>query len=1522
MLRARWILICLFLITCPISCSEIVESCAHETFVQIVKDHKGEALRTISIEALRVLSEDLDSQRQTRLCLCKSGAAEALGITLKDNMPAIEPLTEADEGILELASGPTGELSRCLGETHEALCALANMFGPRKRSRREQKAALALFSNPQEVMARACLDLVKSDGLSSIIWISSLSYLQTEIAKSDPTRVDRPDILEEACRVLASISPLLLSETAASDGQMKWANDVFDALHNMLQSIDRTMKELPSNDRMNDLANDLTADALRGLCALAVSEPLKMKIVDQSLPALLTMKNFGEERGELSAASNQVLLALGFTDDELTAQVAGNNPDLLVDWFCLQRSFLIQAMARREIRRKIQSIWRLPFEDVSNKETVSLIRQVSGYSQKSSSDDEDTGGVIELFESFTFDYDSHDQRDAISKAYTQLYGTEEVKRGMDLASLTEALDLRESFKPTDDKGLLSKQIYPFGSISTEKEWVIGHARSVKLDPKSEKLCSSTQLPDRLERLLDFYFPSKLLQNEVIPLADLRPGASFNFRALMMPQRRYFSFRREGQLLSRLCEKQASMTDDGDIHWTIGFTNSTFAGEFVESLVQALYLCPMIVGLSFAKNSGWSSAQNTDNDIQGDEGGGLLANLVGSIPPWVAHMTFDGILTNRDLRALTAIIEMMGNLAASTTQEEELPDLGSTHSQGKFLSLNIRNSPDVEEKTWKAFFKLLGRSGPNRRTMKVLPLSSLKALDLSGNKLGDVMCGHILELVHEKDSGCTIEQLDLSGNRIGRGSRVVDALKSYVEYYRYNQSVGVNSSEKSWLSSLHTLNLSENDLFLGQAALEIIALLKNNALCLRSLDLSNNSLKGDYQLLTSCLKRNTSLCHLNMSGNNFGAQLLNAWLDEINSPDFDSGLSFLRLENNNPSLTDIQRGQLATFLKKSRKVAIERYLHERERVLSGDTEPETPSKFDPIDDNIMHESGRINFGMGRRASRLLKAPGLLDTDQLDNSESVDVGDNMITVLFSAPLVFTDEHNQLHPFAKLDFEMERELLWQCMKEASRDIGLTFDNAHHSRLLATLTRRCSCLHYSGHGHPNFLPFEDGMGGPNWLDVQDIKKLIVRDGVAPFKFVFVSACHSGLAGETFASAGVPHVVCCRQESELKDTAALAFTRQFYLALVVGHTVKESFEQGCKAVRATPNLRDPEKEMEKFVLLPKDGDHDVPVFKARPVSEWPKQPRSLESQRSARSRRGSSSRLLLRNANIGLRAKTSELSVRNMIQEDPSPTPPQFFMGREVELYYILTAILKLRKRLVSVLGETGVGRSSLACALCHYINERASTISEIQRIYFIKPRHGGRNVTCRSLLLQLLDQLKQAGKSDVTEEDQDTEELLDIVCRSLKNDKVLIVFDHTELLEKSDEEQELPMILSTLLYDTKHTRVLLTGRHSLGQPSVGGQVEHQFNLGPLNFANSVKLFANLCPLFHTPSERGALLDQLTRDFEDEAHLLPSDPKMSEKLCKVMSMLGDGVPAKIEKAAYRLSKDDLAQLYSDEEES
>ena len=1418
---------------------------------------------------------------------------------MKDNAYIIDLLTRPNETFTDEIRGSLEDdatLITCVKDTYRALRALANILEPQRTSKKSQNIQrMDPHLVASELLVKGCLDLASSGGLTGILRVSALPTTPSFLAESKLITHDRIDLLEESCRLLANLSPLLLSDTAAP-GVANWAINVFEALDGILNRLNGD-----GDNNMSDLSAELNVDALQGIGALAVYEPLKIRIVNQTLPKLLLFKSMGGDRMDIATAANQVLLSMGFVENEISVQVAGNNPQFLVDLFCLQRALLLQAMARDEIRTKVIELWQLPLTDTDahNSEEMMLIREQSQvrYDKSSNHDDRSVDSRDDpvckyLFENFTSDYDSSDKRARFLRQYLEVYDSYNSEE-----HIIDDVDHSDTAGDDKEKNMMASHVFPLNDTREEKDWVLSHYDEMDKSAESKSFSVSGTMPQRVEQFLNSCFPSKILRNFVLPVNDILPRSSFNFRAFMMPKRRYFSFRREGDLLARLIDRQGSAIDSDDVHWTLGFTNSTFAGEFVESLVQTLYKHPMITGLSFIRNSAWIAKRDAENGNDNDDGGGLLANLTGSLPPWVSYLTFDNMLSDRDLRALVAILDTIGKLSSGKDFDDETSQVSIGQPQGNFTCMSIRNSLEITRESWSTFFQLLGKMGHARRnsaqvTPAPVPLSTLKILDLTGNNLGDEAAAMVLELVHDKHSGCSIEQLDLTGNRIRRGTNVVRVLRSYTEYYRYNQKVGVKMVRNSWRSSLHTLILARNDLSMGQAGLEILALLKHNALSLRYLDLSDNGLESDsYQLLASCLLKNTTLCHLNLSDNKFDHALIDQILDQLGDRDAESGLSFLLFENNNPALTASQKSQLANFLRKSRKNGINRYVIEREkRLLQDSTEAQ---------DSTESKTGEYDLGDEESKTIASKNSNSLAQDPSVGSLDAQDGNNKITVLFSAPLVFADEENKMHPFAKLDFEMERELLWQCMKEASRDIEMSFDNAHHSRLLATLTRRCSVLHYSGHGHQSFLPFEDGMGGPNWLSVRDIKELILQDGMVPFKFVFVSACHSGLAGETFASAGVPHVVCCKQESELKDTAALAFTRSFYLALLMGHTVKESFDQGCKAVRATPNLRNSNEEMKKFVLLPEDGDHDKPVFRAKSIREWPKRSRR-------RSTRGS----------ILPGSKSSELSVRNMMQEDPSPTPPQFFLGREVDLYYVLSALLKLNKRLVSVLGDTGMGRSSLVCALCHYINERASTISEIQHIYFIKPKQGDRNILCRSLLRQLLDKLEENGKCRPTDEDTDTETMLEIICRKLKTDKCLIVFDRTELIKSSDVEcLELPKILSTILYETKQVRVVITARNSLGQPSIGGQVEHSYTLGPLTFSNTVKLFAKLCPHLHTPSERGMLLKKLVRNDEDQMNLLPGDAKLKHRTIDILSVIGDGIPAKIEKAAYTISREDLSRL-------
>jgi hypothetical protein len=109
---------------------------------------------------------------------------------------------------------------------------------------------------------------------------------------------------------------------------------------------------------------------------------------------------------------------------------------------------------------------------------------------------------------------------------------------------------------------------------------------------------------------------------------------------------------------------------------------------------------------------------------------------------------------------------------------------------------------------------------------------------------------------------------------------------------------------------------------------------------------------------------------------------------------------------------------------------------------------------------------------------------------------------------------------------------------------------------------------------------------------------------------------------------------------------------------------------------------------------------------------------------------------------------------------------------------------------------------------------------LNHIKNIYYVKAKQGrAKQSKVKSLVQRLLKKLMEA--EIVMSEDVDKE--ADIkTLKSLKNEKILIVFDRTDLLEDSDEVNESPMLLSTLFRE--NVRVLITARDTIGIPSIGG--------------------------------------------------------------------------------------------------
>ena len=962
-----------------------------------------------------------------------------------------------------------------LKELNEALCALANIFDPAQEGyapKSDRAVSSSSFKDPQRLLIKGCLETANSGGLESLLAIALLPFP----SRSDSSSQNM-ELLEQACRSLASMAPLLLTAKVAATGYSKWAHDVLLALHRVL----RELSGLDKSEAIDIRTIDLHVIVLQGLGALARSAPLKVRIIDRTLPYLIQARSI-RDQPDVSNAAWQAFQSLDLADDEVAAQVAGNAPSVYAEWFCLQRSLLIQAMARAEIRNLLYETWNTPFQQTDHGLTK-LIRNCSGISR--STGDETAVEGSDLFGNFANDDHTTQVRETLLSQYKDIY-----------AGRHDESDFSEGSSEDNGEGLLSQQAYPLNNSFCETKWILDHRRSLADYELSRDKGTLSNLSEHVQKLLRFCFPSSLLRDQLVPVDILCPDSSFNFRALMMAQKRYFSFRREGQLLVRLCDKEAASVDSTDVHWTLGFTNSAFAGEFAEYLVQILYKCPMIHGLSFARYSDWKAPEDGDKENGNEDGHALLANLAGSLPPWISHLTFEGVFDDLDLQTLVSVLETMGKLSAgqdgTTEQDRDL-------SQGKFRFFAIRQSPNLSAEAWLSFFSLLGGKLVVSKHVVANPLTTLKALDLSGNELGDNLCASVLEIVHNRSSGCNLEELDLSSNCIHSATNVLRVLRTYCN----DRISGVGSHGRGWRAPLRKLRLASNGLHISKVWLELIILVQNNGLELTSLDLSSNGLilgENESQfatILVRTLTSNSFLHLLDLSNNMFGSTILDFIVRELSEKA--KGHAVVRFDSNSPPLSLKQSAALREVSVRARKRALQLYLHEQERLDNLDySQPiNKPEQL-----NLSVETFPNNQGF----------------DEFPTASSVpgtsDQGRNLITVLFSAPLVFSDG-TTLRPFAKLDFDMERELMWQCLKEASRDIDLSFDSATHDRLLATMAKRCSCLHYSGHGHKQYLPFEDGSGGPYWFKVDQFKSLIEREGGAPFRFVFVSACYSELAGQ-----------------------------------------------------------------------------------------------------------------------------------------------------------------------------------------------------------------------------------------------------------------------------------------------------------------------------------------------------------------------------------------------------------------------
>lgn len=426
---------------------------------------------------------------------------------------------------------------------------------------------------------------------------------------------------------------------------------------------------------------------------------------------------------------------------------------------------------------------------------------------------------------------------------------------------------------------------------------------------------------------------------------------------------------------------------------------------------------------------------------------------------------------------------------------------------------------------------------------------------------------------------------------------------------------------------------------------------------------------------------------------------------------------------------------------------------------------------------------------------------------------------ISVLFSSPLsAYNEELHSYQPIPQLDSAREKQMLY----DIPGKIPFWFDCATRKCLASAVQRNSPCLHYSGHCEKNCLWFEDEAGGLDAIEPWELNLLMTyrqhqhqnnpntTKTSSSFRLVFLAGCDSQGVGQMLVDdIGIPHVICSRQKARLSHPAAQTFARAFYQKLVSGRTVKDSFEAGKHAILTSQDVHDRKEEQNSYMLLPLHGDHNLPIFN----------PFAIDQQQ----------RIFTDPPNIPQRI----------------PNPPEYFVGREVDMYVLITEIMT--RRLVTLYGtHSGLGTSSVAVCLSRYIYERRRSTKHIDDVLYVQRSwmEGNEISLLQSIYLQLLDE----ERIKPLEETAGVKDLINAIGDS----DMLIVLDGFDLGIHSSataDMNDLKRFLYHLFRMTSNTRILVVAKARL-ELCFEGVSELPFQLKPLKIEPIIRLF-----LFHCPS-------------------------------------------------------------------
>lgn len=404
--------------------------------------------------------------------------------------------------------------------------------------------------------------------------------------------------------------------------------------------------------------------------------------------------------------------------------------------------------------------------------------------------------------------------------------------------------------------------------------------------------------------------------------------------------------------------------------------------------------------------------------------------------------------------------------------------------------------------------------------------------------------------------------------------------------------------------------------------------------------------------------------------------------------------------------------------------------------------------------------------------------------------------MIGHLVSAPLCISaaDDHVAVEPLEILNYREERQKILTAMTTTGKRLRWRQEFARASDAVELLAATCDVLHFTGHGRPDRVIFEEDSGRAKDVDREQLAALL--QNMVPPKLVFVSACYSESVADVFIGAGIRHVIAVNKAEAVLDAVALDFAETFYKMLITGDTVLRSFN----LAKARVHFQKPNSsEYVKFKLLPEEDNHEVVIFEA--LEDGPV-----------------------------IKENRRPIMVRNL-------TPPcSDFLGRNLIVQRIYACLERGAQHVphVTIVGQKHAGKSQIARAVAQYAAERF----EVSNVFY---------VDCRAHFASD-DEAHRVFGAALGLGDCDTREVFvqNLTAEAGEFTNLLLILDNVdEWIAQEGPHRATFYGLQWALSEVSNLTLLVTGEKN-PQHVESGRI---FEVGPLTVEDAGRLFLRCMP-------------------------------------------------------------------------